>query len=61
MNPMDLMTVLEKIEEIATSAAPKIVDISAKSQMERIAGLAASALSRNRAVQPGQHGSQGGN
>jgi hypothetical protein len=51
-------TVLEKIREIAQGAAPKIVDLSAKGYLERIAGLADSALSRNQA-EPGSDGHGG--
>lgn len=46
----DLLVTLEKIREIAQGAAPKISDISAKNQIERIAGLADSAISRNQAM-----------
>ena len=59
MDPKDLITTLEKIREIATSAAPKIADYSAKDQVDRIAGLADSALSRNQAS-PGSDAPQGG-
>jgi hypothetical protein len=55
----DLLTTLEKIREIAQGAAPKVTDISAKGQIERIAGLADSALSRNQAEKPATEG-QGG-
>jgi len=49
VDAQDLLTTLEKIREIANGAAPKITDISAKGQIERIAGLADSAISRNQA------------
>lgn len=54
----DLLLTLKTIKEIADGAAPKITDLSAKGQIERIAGLADSALSRNQAdKKPGEeHG-----
>lgn len=60
IDEIDLMTTLEKIREIATSAAPKISDISAKDQIERIAGLADSAISRNQAKPEKLDGTHGG-
>lgn len=53
------MTTLEKILEIAKGAAPKITDLGAQGQVERIAGLADSALSRNQSPKgpgPDVHG-----
>lgn len=55
----DLLTTLQKIMEIARSAAPKIENTSAKDQIERIAGLAESAIGRNQA-KPGTDTKEGG-
>ena len=47
VDEVDLMTTLEQILKIAKGAAPKIADLGAQGQVERIVGLADSALSRN--------------
>lgn len=60
VDTQDLITTLEKIREIAQGAAPKITDISAQGQIERIAGLADSALSRNQAEKPESQENHGG-
>jgi hypothetical protein len=56
----DLLTTLQKIKEIADGAAPKIADLGAKGQIERIAGLADSALSRNQADKKPESEAHGG-
>jgi hypothetical protein len=55
----DLLTTLQTIKEIADGASPKITDLSAKGQIERIAGLADSALSRNQAEKKPEDGNGG--
>lgn len=47
MDAQDLMTTMEKIREIAQSATPKITDISAKDQVQRIGDIADAAVRRN--------------
>lgn len=59
VDAQDLLTTLEKIKEIAQGAAPKITDMSAKGQIERIAGLADSALIRNQVEKPATEGHGG--
>lgn len=49
MDAQDLMDTLIKIGEIAKSATPKITDISAKDQVQRIGDIADAAVRRNQA------------
>ncbi len=47
MDAQDLMSTVQQIKEIADKAVPKITDISAKDQVQRIGDIADAAIRRN--------------